>query len=135
MDNIKKAIQAHKALAAVLVLGFAVFINCFGFPIYNLSRDWPASILVQNVFVASLSAVYIGGGLAMLFPEKRCIFIAFITAASACLGMGCRFLLEFGEVSNTYNFTVPNIVLHLGAFLVLTSISWLSVIKNHQSER
>lgn len=28
-------------------------------------------------------------------------------------GMGCRYLLEFGEVSNTYNFTVPNMIVHV----------------------
>lgn len=135
MDTIIKKVQSHKTLVSVLILGFAVFINCFGFPIYNLSRDWPALIVVEYVFLTFLSAFYIGGGLAILFPEKRYPFIVFITIASTCAGMGCRFLLEFGEVSNTYNFTVPNIVFHLGVFIVLTSLSWLYIVKYNQSEK
>lgn len=135
MDRIRKAIQAHKTLVSVLVLGFAVFINCFGFPIYNLSKDWSAVIVAEHVFIASLSALYIGGGLALLFPEKRYLCIAFIIIVSACVGMGCRFLLEWGEVSNTYNFTVPNISFHLIVFIVLTSLSWLYTMKFNQSER
>lgn len=29
------------------------------------------------------------------------------------IGFLCRYFLEYGEVSNTYNFTLPNIALHL----------------------
>ena len=32
---------------------------------------------------------------------------------AALAGLVCRFLLEFGEVSNAVNFTVPNVLLHL----------------------
>lgn len=135
MGNIRKAVQAHKILVSVLVLGFAVFTNCFGFPTCNLSKEWPAVIVAESVFFTCLSAFYIGGGLALLFPEKGYLFIAFLTIVPACTGMGCRFLLEFGEVSNTYNFTVPNIVIHLAVFIVLTSLSWLYTVKLNQSER
>lgn len=134
MDNIRNMIDTHRVLASVLVIGFAVFINCFGFPIYNISRDWPSFIQFEYVFLALLPAFYIGGGMAILIPEKRYLFTVSFLAVLACAGMGCRFLLEFGEVSNTYNFVAPNIVLHLGVFLVLTSLSWLYVVKKTQSE-
>ena len=41
------------------------------------------------------------------------------------LGMGARYLLEFGEVSNSYNFTVPNMLLHIGVTVTLSTLSWL----------
>ena len=41
------------------------------------------------------------------------------------LGMGVRYLLEFGEVSNSYNFTVPNMLLHIGVTVTLSTLSWL----------
>ena len=41
------------------------------------------------------------------------------------LGMGARYLLEYGEVSNTYNFTLPNMLLHICVAVVLSTLSWL----------
>ena len=38
---------------------------------------------------------------------------------------GARYLLEFGEVSNSYNFTVPNMLLHIGVTVTLSTLSWL----------
>ena len=42
------------------------------------------------------------------------------------LGMVLRFFLEFGEVSNTYNFTGPNIVIHIAAAFVISIVSYLT---------
>ena len=42
------------------------------------------------------------------------------------LGMVMRFFLEFGEVSNTYNFTVPNIAIHITAALAISFVSYLT---------
>ena len=44
----------------------------------------------------------------------------FFNLILALLGMVARYLLEYGEVSDTYNFTTRNIVLHL-VFMVLWS--------------
>ena len=40
-------------------------------------------------------------------------------------GMVCRYLLEYGEVSNTYNFTIPNILFHIVAALGISIISYI----------
>ena len=42
--------------------------------------------------------------------ERMVYIVTFILTA---IGMFCRYLLEFGEVSNTYNFTLFNIVSYL----------------------
>lgn len=122
--------RAHKKRSCILVFGLVIFFNCFGFPVYNLGRAWPLSIVAEYICISVESAVFTGGALAALFPEKRCGFIVLLTAVLACAGMGCRFLLEFGEVSNTYNFTLPNMALHLGVFLGLSELSWLYAVKS-----
>ena len=47
-------------------------------------------------------------------------------------GMGCRYLLEFGEVSNTYNFTVPNMIVHVLLINILCLACWYLVAKMPQ---
>ncbi len=134
MDNIRKAMQAHKRLSYILVLGLIIFINCFGFPVYNFVKEWPAVIAAGNIYNLVVSAAASGIGLGELFPERHYIFIALLTAGTACAGLACRFLLEYGEVSNAYNFTVPNIIFHLGTFIVLSSLGWLFIVKHVRSK-
>ena len=134
MENIRKIIQAHKVLSYVVVLGFIVFINCCGFPVYNLNRAWSFPIVLEYIWIMGFSAVCIGGGLAELFPGKRYIFIVSLTTALAIVGMEFRFLIEFGEVSNTYNFTLQNIAFHLGVFIALSSLSWMYAMKHQPSK-
>jgi hypothetical protein len=40
-------------------------------------------------------------------------------------GMICRYFLEFGEVSNTYNFTLPNIAIHIVAISCICICGYL----------
>lgn len=129
MENFKKRIAEHKMLAAVMVLGFIVFINCFGFPIYNFEKTWSPVITIEYLLIPILSCGYIGGGLAFLFPQKRYISVLALLILLMSVGMVCRFLLEFGEVSNTYNFTLPNILFHIFTVGILSSLSWLRIKK------
>ena len=46
---------------------------------------------------------------AALYPGRSGLLLA----AMALAGLLCRFLLEYGEVSNSVNFTAPNVLLHL----------------------
>jgi len=129
MENSGKAAQTRKPLSYILAFSIIILFNCFGFPVYNLNKAWPLSIQAEYVFMGASCAVFSGGMMAGLFPKKRCRFIALLTAVLACGGLACRFLLEFGEVSNTYNFTLSNMVLHIGTYAVLTALSWLGVRK------
>ena len=42
-----------------------------------------------------------------------------LVLALTCAGLVCLYLLEFGEVSNTYSFTWPNMLIHLATVTVL----------------
>lgn len=127
MYNLKRAVARHRVAAVIIVLSFAVFFNCFGFPIYNFEKTWEPTITIEYFLLSVLSFGYIGSGLALVFPQKRYWFILVLLLALIGAGMVCRFLLEFGEVSNTYNFTLPNIFVHLFAGGLLSSLSWLYV--------
>ena len=78
-----------------------------------------------KIYVVLGGALFSGGILAGLFPKKKLFFIILITSITVGLGLLCRYLLEFGEVSNTYNFTVPNTLLHVGIFLALTGLTYI----------
>lgn len=132
MEHVKKATQSHMVRSCVLVFGLAVFMNCFGFPFYNLNKEWPLSITLINALSTPAFAVFAGGSLAALFPQKRLVLIVLLSSVLTCIGLICRFFLEFGEVSNTYNFTLPNIVLHMIVFIGVCSISWLYAVKQKQ---
>lgn len=134
MEIIRKIIYTHRGLSCAAVLGFIVFVNCWGFPVYNLNRAWSFPIMFEYIWVMGFSAVYIGGGLAELFPKKTYIFAVSLMAALTFVGIGLRFLIEFGEVSNTYNYTLPNIILHFGTFIALSSLSWLYAMKRWPSK-
>jgi len=133
MENSGKAARRRKPLSYILVFGIIILFNCVGFPVYNLNKTWPLSIQAEYVFMGASCAVFSGGMLAGLFPKRRCRFIVLLAAALACGGLACRFLLEFGEVSNTYNFTFPNILLHLGTVAALSSLSWLCAVKHERA--
>lgn len=132
MKNLKKLSTEHKTFATVIVLGFIVCINCFGFPVYNFEKTWSPVITITYLLIPILSCGYIGRGLAFLFPQKRYIFVLVLLLSLMSIGMVCRFLLEFGEVSNTYNFTLPNIVFHIFIVGIFSSLSWLRVKKYNE---
>ena len=52
--------------------------------------------------------------------------VALLHLGMILLSMLFRYLLEFGEVSNTYNFTAPNIALHIVATLTISMVSYLT---------
>ena len=54
------------------------------------------------------------------YGEDRGPFLFPRLVLFTALGLLCRYLMEFGEVSNTYNFTIFNIVVYLLAAPVVT---------------
>ncbi len=67
---------------------------------------------------------------ANVFMESTFGKIFFMNLMLVVAGMGARYLLEFGEVSNTYNFTVLNSTVHIFVTVVLTTITWYYLYSN-----
>lgn len=116
-----------------LILG--TFFGCFMFPVYNFTKSYDNSIRWYGLFSAILGCWVIGAILTEAFPyiKSSAAKSVFTLIGFNCIhifaGMGCRYLLEFGEVSNTYNFTLPNILFHLLAVNTLCLASWYFVAK------
>lgn len=61
-----------------------------------------------------------------LFPNGSIGFAAALNLGMTVLGLIFRYLLEYGEVSNTYNFTAANVALHLFALTILPLMTYIS---------
>ncbi len=76
-----------------------------------------------------------GAFLSQAFPYKKgCLLktapmLMAFNSLYILVGMGCRYLLEFGEVSNTYNFTVPNMIVHVLLINILCLACWYLAAK------
>lgn len=128
-----KFYEKHPKASAAITLVFYVLVGACCFPIYNLNREWPFSLTCSILFITVSLYVTLGGAEVMLFHQCGIQHILPLNLLLVLLGMGARYLLEFGEVSNTYNFTIPNMLLHIGATVVLSTLSWCWY-KSHQGE-
>lgn len=71
MDQPENRIQKHRRAMCAFVFVFMVFINCCGFPLYNLSRKWPLTIIAVNLYAVLVSAVITGQKCCGVFLEKQ----------------------------------------------------------------
>ena len=118
-------LQKHKKLFyGFLVIG-PVFFGCFSFPFVNLTHEWSGNLTVLNMFVFAAAYYNIGLVEAVVFPVNAGVKIILLNLILTCVGFGCRYLLEYGEFSNTYNFTIPNVVLHLLVSTAISTLVWL----------
>lgn len=74
------------------------------------------------MLVASYSAIALAFAGIWGPDRERMVYIATFVLTS--IGMVCRYLLEFGEVSNTYNFTLFNIVSDLVIIPIGTTFAY-----------
>lgn len=117
-----------KKLAITSIFLFTAFITCCMFPFLNLTKEIPIRMEVINwiVIVVSIMSYHsIGQTEVKLLPNRSTILIILFNLIATIVGMVCRFILEFGEISNTYNFTIPNIVLQIIVAVVFSSVTWL----------
>ena len=115
-------VLSHKKGFFLFACAWFVFIGCCAFPVINLTKVFPLQITLLNLFTVCISCVYLSKIMEIIFSEKVTKSIL-LTLSMTMIGFLCRYLLEYGEVSNTYNFTLPNIALHLliTGILVLSS--------------
>ena len=111
----REKILAHKKGMTILACAFLIFLGCFAFPVYNFSQDAPDISRGSSIVIALLGYSEIGLLHGMLYRSK--LKSAALTFGLTLVGFLCRFLLEYGEVSNTYNFTSMNVAVHLAVVL------------------
>ena len=125
MKKFETFFSRHRRIAvSVVFLSFCILGGCI-FPAHNLTRPesnyspWTHLYLTASVFV------FWGGMARAMFPKAGIFPILALHLGVTLGGMVFRYLLEFGEVSNTYNFTLPNMALHITAAVIISTLSWL----------
>ena len=123
LTNVSK-IRKHKKRIIAFVVIMTILVNGGFFPIINFNPSNPVNLgTVMRLMVIAMALTFhkaVGVWEAVIFSEWPITFIGIFNVALALGGLGCRYLLEFGEVSNTYNFTVVNVLFQV---LVLASVS------------
>lgn len=106
MDELRKKLSKHKNIVFAVLLGYIAFNGCFSFPFYN--DLFPLDF--QKLYLVILSYGTIGICFTPLFEKNKSNWVLLLCLVFTVAGMGLRYLLEYGEVSNIRNFTVINIV-------------------------
>ena len=103
-----------------IIWAFWIFLTCFSFPLWSerFPLEW------NDVFTFVSTFGFLGLGLYGVYGEDRGPSLYPRMVFFTIIGMVCRYFLEFGEVSNTYNFTLFNIVVYLFAVPVFTLLAY-----------
>ena len=118
--KLQQFFKVHPRIPKILVLGYIVFAGCFVFPI----RSEPFPLDFQGVYLLAASYGVIALAFAGIWGPDRERMVYIVTFVLTVIGMACRYLLEFGEVSNTYNFTLFNIVSYLVIIPIGTTFAY-----------
>ena len=127
----REKILAHPIRWLIGLCACLVFFGCFGFPIHNFTtgRRFGSWYLLLMLCIGYFE---IGQLLGVLYSRNKVWRSAALALGMTLLGLACRFLMEFGEVSNTCNFTPPNVALHLFVVVALTTLGSLSPVVDNQ---
>lgn len=120
-----KESEAMKRKWHVILLIMFVIISGASFPIFNLTKHYTYSLTSILLYTNILCYIELGIYEKKMLKRLGIKHAAIINLGVILLGMLCRYILEFGEVSNTYNFTIPNILLHISATFIISMLSYL----------
>ena len=112
--------RKHIAIARGLVVLCGAFFACFAFPIRL--GEFPLGWLTFYVLIGGFGAVA-EGFVGVYGPGWTCR-VWLMTMISTVLGLIGRYLLEFGEVSNTYNFMPENVAVFLLTVPLGTAVAY-----------
>lgn len=124
MGDLRTYIREHKKLFGMLGLVFIVCVECCVFPVGNFSLGGSLILVLINFATAIGISKCLGEIEAFIFPKVTWLWIFILNFGITILGMIARYFLEYGEVSNTYNFTLKNIVVHMLIMMGFSNIFW-----------
>lgn len=124
MVKYREIMNKHKKLVITLSFLFIVCLQCCTFPFYNFSHSVSLPIEIVNFMVAMGICKCTGELEAEFLPDVAWKQVLLLNLVLTFLGMAARYLLEFGEVSNTHNFTYRNMLLHIVMMVMWSSASW-----------
>ena len=122
MENIKVFVQKHKKLSWLVLIAYLIFCGCFVFPLSN--ERW--SFDFEKAYMIIVAYVILAILFASLLSGNKPIYVYLISLLFTTVGMILRYIIEYGEYSNTINFTQINIIMYLCIIPVFcTLIYWI----------
>ena len=129
MIKLREFVHKHKKQAIMVGFLFIICLQCCVFPAVNRSYNAPYAIVFIN-FIAAIGICKCSGDLeAEFLPNGTWGQVLVLNLVLTLLGMAARYLLEYGEVLNTYNFTFRNILLHIVMMVLWSSVFWKSRVR------
>ena len=119
MKNMKRS-------SNILLWLLFLVIACSSFPIYNFTKNYGKSIVATNLILNVLFYYELGKYEKLMLKDWKVSKVILVNMGVILIGMVLRYFLEFGEVSNTYNFTGPNIAIHITTAFVISIVSYLT---------
>ena len=111
------------------MIGGSILVNGGFFPIINFNPENPVNLEIMLRLVIVVMAFtfhkYIGSLESTIFSKWYEILLRIFNVFLVLSGLICRYLFEFGEKSNTYNFTMLNVCFQV---IVLAFISTLTCL-------
>ena len=137
-NRLYTVIQSHKRIAITLFWIIGIFFGCFCFPFVNITKvlgNAERQISIINLFTCLVAYAEVGLLSGCIFDKKKIGVVLVINVAHIIAVMICRYFLEYGEVSNTYNFTLPNIAVHIVAILCICICGYLHAKKQIEESK
>lgn len=124
-------LKNHLWIVKAFLFGFIVFAGCFVFPIS--SDRFPFDL--GRAYRLIIPYGIIGWAYTEIYGKHNGKRVYGMTLLLTIAGMLCRYLLEYGEVSNTYNFTPFNIVSYLALIPAFTTLAYYCFSKGWMQEK
>lgn len=125
MNKFQSNLQKHPKLTKGIILGYIIFAGCFVFPFGN--ELFPFEF--RKGYFAVVGYGIIGLGFAGVYGEHKEKYVYIASLILTALGMISRYIIEYGEVSNTMNFTPFNIISFIVVIPILIVVSYCFSLK------
>lgn len=125
MNKFRLYLENHPKIPKNLILGYIVFASCFIFPFEN--DRFPFDFMKAYLVIASYGIIGLGFAGTYGINKEKFVYLASLILTG--LGMICRYFLEYGEVSNTMNFTPFNIISYLVVIPIFIVVAYRFIIK------
>lgn len=126
MKQLRENLQKHPLAVKIIVLGYIVFAGCFVFPFG--SERFPFDFTKAYLVAASYGIIALA--LAGIYGANKEKLVYGISLGLTPVGMVCRYLLEYGEVSNIRNFTPFNIASYIAVIPIYTVIAYHLIVRH-----
>lgn len=122
----KEKIESHKKIILVGMFGFSILVNGSFFPIINFNPENPVDLgIMFRLVIITMAFTFhksIGSLEAIIFLTWSPMLISVFNVFLVFCGLICRYILEFGEISNTYHFTVLNVSFQVIILAVVSTV-------------